>query len=98
MELQKELLKKANNKKAYDEIAEQIFKLREQRQQCTVDTVAKDKQIERINDLQDFIKEQSTDLTVFDETLVKLWLKQITVWDYHFTVELKSGLSIDIEG
>ena len=32
MELQKELLKKANNKEAYDEIADQIFKLREQ---CT---------------------------------------------------------------
>ena len=30
-ELQKELLKKANNKEAYDEIAEQIFALREQK-------------------------------------------------------------------
>ena len=25
-------------------------------------------------------------------------LKQITVWEYHFTVKLKSGLKIDIEG
>ena len=31
-ELQKELLKKANNKEAYDEIADEIFKLREQRE------------------------------------------------------------------
>ena len=30
--LQKELLKKANNKEAYDEIADEIFKLREQRE------------------------------------------------------------------
>jgi hypothetical protein len=29
MELQKELLKKANNKEAYDENADQIFQLRE---------------------------------------------------------------------
>lgn len=98
MELQKELLQKANNKEAYDEIAEQIFKLREQRQQCTVDAAARDVQIARITELQDFIKEQTTDLTEFDDTLVKRWLKQITVWDDHFTVELKSGLSIDIEG
>lgn len=98
MELQKELLQKANNKEAYDEIADQIFKLREQRQQCTVDTAAKDAQIARITELQDFIKEQTTDLTEFDDTLVKRWLKQITVWDDHFTVELKSGLSVDIEG
>lgn len=98
LELQKELLKKANNKEAYDEIADQIFKLREQRQQCTVDTAARDAQIARINDLQDYIKKQRTDLEAFDETLVKRWLKQITIWEDHFTVELKSGLKIDIEG
>lgn len=46
---QKELLKKANNKEAYDEIADQIFKLREQREKCTVDTTARDAQIARIN-------------------------------------------------
>ncbi|MFR6138376.1 MAG: hypothetical protein ACLUIY_00775 [Dorea longicatena] len=48
--------------------------------------------------LQDFIKQQRIDLAEFDETLVKRWLKQITVWEDHFTVELKSGLKIDIEG
>ena len=98
MEHQKELLKKANNKEAYDEIADQIFELREQREKCTVDTAARDAQIARINDLQDFIKQQRIDLAEFDETLVKRWLKQITVWEDHFTVELKSGLKIDIEG
>ena len=34
--LQKELLKKANSKEAYDEIADEIFKLREQHEKCTV--------------------------------------------------------------
>lgn len=36
--LQKELLKKANNKEAYDE----IFALREKRQQASMDTVQRD--------------------------------------------------------
>ena len=97
MELQKELLEKANNKEAYDEIADHIFKLREQRENCTVDTAARDAQIARINDLQDFIKQQSATLEVFDETLVKRWLKQITIWHGHCTVELKSGLKVDVE-
>lgn len=87
-----------SSKEAYDEIADKIFKLREQRQKCTVDTAARDAQIARINDLQDFIKEQRTDLAEFDEILVKRWLKQINVRDDHFTVGLKSGLKIDIEG
>ena len=37
----------------YDEIADQIFKLREQREKCTLNT-ARDAQIARINKLQDF--------------------------------------------
>ena len=98
MELQKELLKKANNKEAYDEIADQIFKLREQREKCTVDTAARDAQIARINELQDFIKQQPAHLETFDEALVKRWLERIIVWEDHFTVELKSGLKIDIDG
>ena len=38
----------------YDEIADQIFKLREQREKCTVNAAARDAQIARINELQDF--------------------------------------------
>ena len=78
-ELQKELLKKANNKEAYDEIADEIFKLREQREKCTVDTVARDAQIARINELQDFIKQQPAHLEAFDEVLVKRLLERIIV-------------------
>lgn len=78
-ELQKELLKKANNKETYDEIADEIFKLREQREKCTVDTAARDAQIARINELQDFIKQQPTHLEIFDEALVKRWLERIIV-------------------
>ena len=96
-ELQKELLKKANNKEAYDEIADEIFKLREQREKCTVDTAVRDTQIARINELQDFIKQQPAHLEAFDEALVKRWLERIIIWDDHFTVELKSGLKIEIE-
>ena len=97
-ELQKELLKKAYNKEAYDEIADEIFKLREQREKCTVDTAARDAQIALINKLQDFIKQQPAHLEAFDESMVKRWLERIIVWDDHFTVELKSGLKIDIDG
>ena len=56
----------------YDEIADEIFRLRELRQ-------------------------QTTHLTEFDESLVRRWIKQITIWDDHITVELKSGVSIDVD-
>ena len=51
MALQQELIQKAPSKEAYDEIADEIFRLRELRQQTTVDTAARDEQVKRINDL-----------------------------------------------
>ena len=84
----------------YDEIADQIFKLREQREKCTVNTAARDAQIARINELRDFQNSPPPParLEAFGEALVKRWLERIIVWEDHFTVELKSGLNMDIEG
>ena len=79
MALQQELIQKANSKEGYDEIADEIFRLRELRQKTTVDTAARDEQIKRINDLQDYISQQTTYLTEFDEALVRRWVKQITI-------------------
>lgn len=94
--LQQELLNRANNREAYDDVAEEIFHLRELQQQTDSDETTKAIQMERIKELQDFIGQQGSELIEFDEKLVKRWLRQITVWDDHYTVELKSGLSIDV--
>ena len=79
MTLQQKLIQKAQSKEVYDEIADEIFRLRELRQQTTVDTAARDKQRKRIHDLQDYIAQQTTRLTEFDESLVRCWIKQVTV-------------------
>lgn len=71
MILQQELIQKAQSKEAYNEITDLIFKLRELRQQTIIDTAARDEQIKRINDLQDYIAQQTTHLTEFDESLVR---------------------------
>ena len=94
--LQQELLNRANNREAYDDVAEETFHLRELQQQTDSDETTKAIQMERIKELQDFIGQQSNELTEFDEKLVKRWLRQITILDDHYTVELKSGLSIDV--
>ena len=94
--LQQELLNRANNRETYGDVAEEIFHLRELQQQTDSDETTKAIQMERIEELQDFIGQQGSELTEFDEKLVKRWLQQITVWDDHYTVELKSGLSIDV--
>ena len=54
----------------YDEIVDQIFKLREQREKCTVNTAARDAQIARINELQDFHQTAPCSLMVFPSDIM----------------------------
>ena len=96
-ELQKELIKKANNKQDYDAIADEIFRLREQKEQSEVDSHHREETMNRIKELQSFIAKQKTDITEFDEAQVKKLIEKITVFADHFTVEFKSGLAIEIE-
>lgn len=96
-ELQKELVKKANQKDDYDAIADEIFRLRDMRKQSEVDTVVRDEQMKQISNLQDFIKDQPTDITEFDEMLVKRLIAKITVFEDRFTMDFKSGLTINSE-
>lgn len=96
-ELQKELIKKANNKQGYDAIADEIFRLRDQKEQSELDSHHREEAMNRIKELQDFIAGQETDITEFDEALVKKLIEKITVFADHFTVEFKSGITIDIE-
>lgn len=96
-ELQKELIKKANNKQDYDAIADEIFRLREQKEQSEVDSHHREETMNLIKELQSFIAKQKTDITEFDEALVKKLIKKVTVFTDHFTVEFKSGLAIEIE-
>ena len=51
----------------------------------------------RLEELQDFIAGQESGITEFDEALVKKLIEKITVFANHFTVEFKSGITIEIE-
>ena len=96
-ELQKELLKKANQKDDYDDVANEILRLRDMRRQAEVDSVIKDEQMKQINDLQDFINSRPTTITEFDEALVRRLIEKITVFEDRFAVKFKSGVEIEIK-
>lgn len=96
-ELQKELIRKANSKQDHDAIADEIFTLRAQKSQAEADTSSREQNRKCIDELQDFIGSQQSEITEFDESLVRKPIQQITVYDDHFTVEFKSGITIEIE-
>ena len=96
-ELQQELINHASRKEDYNDIADEIFRLREMKQKNFTDTAVRDEQIKRINELNQFIEQQDSEMTEFDESLARRWLKEIVVWDNRITVELKSGVNIDVD-
>ena len=81
----------------YSAISDEIFRLRDQMEQSKIDSHHQEETMNRIKELQDFISGQGTDITEFDETLVKKLIEKIIVYTDHFTVEFKSGITIDIE-
>ena len=54
-ELQQELINHASRKEDYNDIADEIFRLREMKQKNFTDTAVRDEQVKRINELNDFI-------------------------------------------
>ena len=78
-ELQQELINHASRKEDYNDIADEIFRLREMKQKNFTDTAVRDEQVKRINELNEFIEQQDSELTEFDESLARRWLKEIIV-------------------
>ena len=97
-ELQNELLRLANSKTDYEEVAEEIYRLREQKQNALVENADREGKRQRIAEMSDFLNEQSCELEEYDEQLVRRLIEKVTVFHDKFAVEFKSGVEIDVEG
>lgn len=95
-ELQKELLNVANAKGNYDSIVDEIYRLREAKQNAQVEGAEREGMKQRISEMQQFLAEQTQDITEYDEQLVRRLIEKITVYDEKVIVEFKSGTSVDI--
>ena len=66
-ELQLQLLKKANSKQNYDRLAQEIFELREKKQNVMVESAEKNGFKKRVIELEDFLHGFTFELTEYDE-------------------------------
>jgi predicted transcriptional regulator len=62
-ELQTELIRKANSKEDYDAIADEIFRLREEKEKADASARSQEDLQNRITELQDFLKDQHNAVT-----------------------------------
>ena len=97
LELQKELLKLANSKKDYNSVADEIDRLRELKQNALVESAEREGLKQRIREMREFLEQQSTEVTEYDELLVRRLIEKVTVYGERFEVEFKSGTKVDVE-
>ena len=95
-ELQQELVKAVGNQKNYDALTDEILRLQQMKKDSQVDAQRHEETMNRIKELQSFIAGQKAKITEFDEADVRKLVQTITVFPDHFTVEFKSGISVDI--
>ena len=95
-ELQAELLKLASLKADYEKVGDEIYRLRDEKQRAQVENLGRDELQKRINDMSAFLKYQPIALVQYDEALVRRLIEKVTVYEDKFTVEFKSGVTVDV--
>lgn len=96
-ELQKELLKMANSKKDYNNIADEIYRMRALKQNALVESAEREGLKQRIQEMREFLDSQPTEIADYDELLARRLIEKVTVYEERFEVEFKSGAKVDVE-
>ena len=79
-----------------DDLADEIDSLREMKQKALTENAEREGLKQRIVEMKKFLTEQKEQIEGYDESLTRRIVEKITVYEDKFTVELKSGTSVDI--
>lgn len=95
-ETQRELLKRANTKQNYNDLADEIDNLRKMKQAALTENAEREGLKQRIAEMKQFLTEQMEQIEKYDESLVRRMIEKVTIYDDRLAVEFKSGTSVDI--
>ncbi len=95
--LQQELIDRTERRENYDDVTEEILRLRELLPQTAMDDNAKTEYKQRIRELLKFIERQKSKVCVFDGSLVKKLLEKVTIYDDYLEFWFKSGVTVSVE-
>ena len=71
----------ANSKGNYDSITDEIYRLRKLKQSAMVDSAEREGLKLRIDEMQQFLDEQTESITEYDEQLTRRLIEKITVYE-----------------
>jgi len=92
-----ELLKLASSNADYEKVGDEIYRLRDQKQELQVENANRDELKKRMADMSTFLKKQTAALTEYDEQLIRRLIEKVTIYEDKFTVEFKSGVTVNVE-
>ncbi len=95
-EKQKELLKLVHGRNDYSKCADEMEELRQNKQLLLVKHAQTEGIRQRINELATYVKTQDTQITEYDDKLVRKYIEQIQVYDDKFVVCFKAKVEINI--
>lgn len=95
--LQQEIVDKASRQEDYSDAAQEVLRLRQQKESALQNDTSRSEMLDRIRELQEFIAAQPSEINEFDEGLVKRLLTKVTVFENKLVFEFKSGVKVEIE-
>ncbi|MDU6824329.1 MAG: site-specific recombinase [Intestinibacter bartlettii] len=95
--MQEELLKVANAKKDYTDLADRVEELRNEKEKILIEMAEEKNEQSRLMELEEFLDNQELEIESYDEELVRKLVDKIVVYDEMLKVIFKSEIEIDID-
>lgn len=78
-------------------MVDEIDRLRELKQKALTESAEREGLKKRIAEMREFLNSQTTEVSEYDEQLVRKLIEKLTVYEERFEVEFKSGMTVDVE-
>lgn len=91
-------MKAGRDEEIIESIGDEILNLREEKHKIKMESALKQEQIERMEDMTEFLDKQVREITKYSEALVRRLIEKIAVYDEKLVVEFKSGFAVEVDG
>lgn len=95
-ELESEIISMAIGGQGYDELASQIFSLRDERDAVAKQIAANTNLQQRVDEMVVFVKEHDV-INEYSEVLVRRLIEKVTIFEKNIVVDFKSGVRVTVE-
>ena len=97
LKVQEELLKVANAKKDYTDVANRVEDLWNEKEKILLNVAKENNEQSRLMELDEFLDNQELEIESYDEELVRKLIDKIVIYEENLIVVFKSGFEVEIE-